>query len=277
MLTLGDECSIEPEVDLSGHWLDGDVLHLGPMAVGERARVGACSMLCPGASIGARAELAPDRPSSATCPTVSPGPGPRRAGPGGLAALGRRASGEPPEVAVGVCRDGHPDRDVACARGPRGPGGGVGASGRRRVIGGCAHRAAVAPGRRRGGPGRAGRAGLGAGPAPRGRSHERAPPDPRQAWHGRRGRSSGCWTRPAPGCSRSTRARSPRRGCGPSGRASGPMSRPPRCSSSRSSRGSTTAPSSPTTPSSAATSWAADGSASSTSRWASTPSSATPA
>ena len=59
MLTLGDECSIEPEVDLSGHWLDGDVLHLGPMAVGERARVGARSMLCPGASIGARAELAP--------------------------------------------------------------------------------------------------------------------------------------------------------------------------------------------------------------------------
>ena len=35
MLTLGDECSIEPEVDLSGHWLDGDVLHLGRVAVGE--------------------------------------------------------------------------------------------------------------------------------------------------------------------------------------------------------------------------------------------------
>lgn len=59
MLTLGDECSIEPEVDLSGHWLDGDVLHLGRVAVGEGARVGARSMLCPGASVGARAELAP--------------------------------------------------------------------------------------------------------------------------------------------------------------------------------------------------------------------------
>ena len=28
-LTLGDGCSVEPEVDLTGHWLDGDVLHIG--------------------------------------------------------------------------------------------------------------------------------------------------------------------------------------------------------------------------------------------------------
>ncbi len=34
MLTLGDGCSVEPEVDLSGHWLDGDVLHIGPLKVG---------------------------------------------------------------------------------------------------------------------------------------------------------------------------------------------------------------------------------------------------
>ena len=59
MLELGDECSIEPEVDLSGHWLDGDVLRLGRMAVGKRARVGARSMLCPGASVGDGAEVAP--------------------------------------------------------------------------------------------------------------------------------------------------------------------------------------------------------------------------
>ena len=59
MLTLGPGCSIEPEVDLSGHWLDGDVLHLGPIRVGARARVGARSMLCPGASIGRAADVAP--------------------------------------------------------------------------------------------------------------------------------------------------------------------------------------------------------------------------
>ena len=29
MLTLGRDCSVEPEVDLSGYWLDGDVLRLG--------------------------------------------------------------------------------------------------------------------------------------------------------------------------------------------------------------------------------------------------------
>lgn len=37
---LGRACSIEPEVDLSGHWLDGDVLHVGPLRVGAWARIG---------------------------------------------------------------------------------------------------------------------------------------------------------------------------------------------------------------------------------------------
>jgi non-ribosomal peptide synthetase-like protein len=59
MLELGAGCSIEPEVDLSGYWLDGDVLRLGRMSVGARARVGARSMLLPGASVGEGAELAP--------------------------------------------------------------------------------------------------------------------------------------------------------------------------------------------------------------------------
>jgi non-ribosomal peptide synthetase-like protein len=59
MLHLGTGCSIEPEVDLSGFWVDGDVVHLGPVRVGARARVGARSMLCPGADIGKDAEVAP--------------------------------------------------------------------------------------------------------------------------------------------------------------------------------------------------------------------------
>jgi len=59
LLTLGKGASIEPEVDLSGHWIDGDVLHLGRVRVGARARVGARSMLCPGADVGADAEIAP--------------------------------------------------------------------------------------------------------------------------------------------------------------------------------------------------------------------------
>jgi non-ribosomal peptide synthetase-like protein len=59
LLRLGSGCSIEPEVDLGGFWVDGDILHLGPVRVGARARVGARSMLCPGADVGADAEVAP--------------------------------------------------------------------------------------------------------------------------------------------------------------------------------------------------------------------------
>jgi non-ribosomal peptide synthetase-like protein len=59
LLTLGAGCSIEPEVDLAGHWLDGGHLHIGTVSVGEEARVGARSTLLPGADIGDRAEVAP--------------------------------------------------------------------------------------------------------------------------------------------------------------------------------------------------------------------------
>jgi len=59
MLELGKGCSIEPEVDLSGHWIDGDVLHVGAMGVGAQARVGARSMLLPGVRVGRGAEVAP--------------------------------------------------------------------------------------------------------------------------------------------------------------------------------------------------------------------------
>ena len=52
LLTLGDGCSIEPEVDLRGHWIDGDVVHVGRVDVGAEARVGARSMLLPGADVG---------------------------------------------------------------------------------------------------------------------------------------------------------------------------------------------------------------------------------
>ena len=69
MLTLGERCSIEPEVDLSGHWLDGDVLHVGRITVGRDARVGSRSMLLPGATVGdGRGDRARAPPSSGTCP-----------------------------------------------------------------------------------------------------------------------------------------------------------------------------------------------------------------
>ncbi|MFI6367463.1 Pls/PosA family non-ribosomal peptide synthetase [Nocardia sp. NPDC050630] len=58
MLELGDGCSVEPEVDLSGYWIDGDVVHIGPIAIGAGAVVGARSILLPGSKIGRSAEIA---------------------------------------------------------------------------------------------------------------------------------------------------------------------------------------------------------------------------
>ncbi|QTE31440.1 amino acid adenylation domain-containing protein [Pengzhenrongella sicca] len=58
MLRLGDECAVEPEVDLSGYWVDGDVLHLGRVVVGARATVGARSVLYPGARVGEGTDVA---------------------------------------------------------------------------------------------------------------------------------------------------------------------------------------------------------------------------
>ncbi|HSV38439.1 MAG TPA: Pls/PosA family non-ribosomal peptide synthetase [Nocardioidaceae bacterium] len=59
MLTVGDGASVEAEVDLTGHWLDGDVFRLGQIDIGSNARVGARSMLVGGTRIGPRAEVAP--------------------------------------------------------------------------------------------------------------------------------------------------------------------------------------------------------------------------
>ena len=59
MMTLGHRSSIEPEVDLSGHWIDGDLFHVGPVAIGNDATVGARTTLLPGAVIGKNADVAP--------------------------------------------------------------------------------------------------------------------------------------------------------------------------------------------------------------------------
>ncbi|GGZ55387.1 amino acid adenylation protein [Streptomyces subrutilus] len=59
MLKLGRGCAVESEVDLCGHWLDGDRLEIGPVRVGAGAVVGTRSILFPGARVGKRAEVAP--------------------------------------------------------------------------------------------------------------------------------------------------------------------------------------------------------------------------
>ncbi|MEU0431758.1 Pls/PosA family non-ribosomal peptide synthetase [Streptomyces sp. NPDC006290] len=69
MLKLGRGAAVESEVDLSGYWLDGDRLEIGPVKVGAGAVVGTRSILFPGARVGKRAEVAPGSAVAGQIPT----------------------------------------------------------------------------------------------------------------------------------------------------------------------------------------------------------------
>ncbi|MFI6563238.1 Pls/PosA family non-ribosomal peptide synthetase [Streptomyces sp. NPDC050534] len=69
LLKLGRGAAVESEVDLSGHWLDGDRLEIGAVKVGAHATVGTRSMLFPGARVGKRAEVAPGSAVTGQIPT----------------------------------------------------------------------------------------------------------------------------------------------------------------------------------------------------------------
>lgn len=58
-LWVGAGASIEPEVDLSGYWIDGDVVRVGEIRIGAHASIGARSTLAPGTRIGKFSEIAP--------------------------------------------------------------------------------------------------------------------------------------------------------------------------------------------------------------------------
>ncbi|GAA4265636.1 Pls/PosA family non-ribosomal peptide synthetase [Frondihabitans peucedani] len=59
MLRIGRGASIEPEVDLSGYWIDGDVVRIGAIRIGAGSTVGMRSTLLPGTRIGKNASVAP--------------------------------------------------------------------------------------------------------------------------------------------------------------------------------------------------------------------------
>ena len=59
MLDIGAGASIEPEVDLTGYWIDGDTVRIGSIRIGADATIGARSTLAPGTKIGRGAEIAP--------------------------------------------------------------------------------------------------------------------------------------------------------------------------------------------------------------------------
>ncbi|MEE4545098.1 Pls/PosA family non-ribosomal peptide synthetase [Streptomyces sp. V4-01] len=69
MLKLGRGCAIEAEVDLSGYWLDGDLLEIGGVKVGSGAVVGTRSTLLPGARVGKRAQVAAGSSVTGQVPT----------------------------------------------------------------------------------------------------------------------------------------------------------------------------------------------------------------
>ncbi|MGF1429202.1 Pls/PosA family non-ribosomal peptide synthetase [Kitasatospora sp. LaBMicrA B282] len=69
LLKLGKGAAVEAEVDLSGHWLDGDRLEIGAIKIGSGAMVGTRSMLFPGAKVGKRAEVAPGSSVTGQVPT----------------------------------------------------------------------------------------------------------------------------------------------------------------------------------------------------------------
>ena len=58
LLKIGRGAAVEPEVDLAGYWVDGDVVHIGGIRIGAGATVGSRSTLLPGARIGKGAEIA---------------------------------------------------------------------------------------------------------------------------------------------------------------------------------------------------------------------------
>ncbi|BDZ51904.1 amino acid adenylation protein [Frondihabitans sucicola] len=59
MLRIGRGASIEPEVDLSGYWIDGDTVRIGAIRIGAGSTVGMRSTLLPGTRIGKNASVAP--------------------------------------------------------------------------------------------------------------------------------------------------------------------------------------------------------------------------
>ncbi|WP_343947679.1 Pls/PosA family non-ribosomal peptide synthetase [Nonomuraea longicatena] len=68
LLRLGKAAAVEPEVDLAGHWLDGDRLRIGEIRIGAGASVGARSTLLPDTRIGKNAQIAPGSSVSGEVP-----------------------------------------------------------------------------------------------------------------------------------------------------------------------------------------------------------------
>jgi non-ribosomal peptide synthetase-like protein len=68
MLQMDEGASVEPEVDLSGYWLDGAILRIGPVRIGADASIGTRSTLLPGTRVGRGTRVAPGSAASGELP-----------------------------------------------------------------------------------------------------------------------------------------------------------------------------------------------------------------
>jgi len=59
LIRIGEWATIEAEVDLAGWWVEGNELVVDELEIGARARIGARTVLMPGARVGAGAEVEP--------------------------------------------------------------------------------------------------------------------------------------------------------------------------------------------------------------------------
>ncbi|WP_018024871.1 Pls/PosA family non-ribosomal peptide synthetase [Corynebacterium ulceribovis] len=57
LLTIGDHAAVEPDVDLSGYWVEGDKVHIGTITIGQESRIGTRTTLMPGTVIGEKAHV----------------------------------------------------------------------------------------------------------------------------------------------------------------------------------------------------------------------------
>ncbi|GMA88855.1 hypothetical protein GCM10025868_41050 [Angustibacter aerolatus] len=158
MLTLGKRASVEPEVDLSGVWVEGDVVHVGRVRVGAGATVRTRTVLLPGARVGQDAEVSAGSAVGGSVPPDEPVVGvaghQNRCRAPGLAAqagsarralgLGLRPHRRRARLPAGGVAGGRPARRAAGRRPLHRPGGrrrvgaGPGAAGRARGAAGAA-------------------------------------------------------------------------------------------------------------------------------------------
>lgn len=59
LVSIGNNAALEQEVDINGYWIDGDVVHVGEIIVGDRVRIGLRTFVTPGSVIGDDAEILP--------------------------------------------------------------------------------------------------------------------------------------------------------------------------------------------------------------------------